>query len=140
MKPIYERLTKDDILKGCLGGYTQNNREAINHLVWARCPKTKHSGRDHLDAAVARAVVAFNDGSNGLTRVLMHMGIEPGTHMMAGMSSRYKKRKRESNMNAFILAKKILEVLNILFPKTFLILIKIQESFLSMKFRMKNMN
>ena len=30
----------------------------------ARCPKSKHSGRDHLDAAVAGAVVAFNDGSS----------------------------------------------------------------------------
>ena len=43
LKPIYQKLTKDDIMKGCLGGFTQNNCEAINHLIWARYPKSKHS-------------------------------------------------------------------------------------------------
>ena len=46
IKSIYERLTKQDLLEGCLGGYTQNNCESLNHLIWARCPKTIASGRD----------------------------------------------------------------------------------------------
>ena len=35
IKPIYERLSKPEILQGCLGGYTQNSCEALNHLIWA---------------------------------------------------------------------------------------------------------
>eukprot|EP00795_Rhopilema_esculentum_P005687 gene5687-10932_t len=107
IRPIYKKLTNDDIMNGCLGGYTQNSCEAINHLIWSRCPKISHSGRDHLDAAVAAAVVAFNDGSSGLARVLSHVGINPGSNMLLGLSARDRKRKRESNINASIVAKKI---------------------------------
>ena len=103
LEPIYEKLTRDELMNGCLGGYTQNNCEAINHLIWSRCPKTTHSGRDHLDAAV----VAFNDGSSGLAGVLIYMGVEPGNNMIHGLSKRDSKRKRESNINATIIAKKI---------------------------------
>ena len=85
LEPIYERLTKDDILHGCLDGYTQNNRKAINHLIWARCSKSKHSGRDHLDAAVEGAVIAFNEGSSGIANVLKHLGIEPGQNMTSAI-------------------------------------------------------
>ena len=94
-------------MEGCLGGYTQNNCEAINHLIWARCPKSKHSGRDHLDAAVAAAVIAFNDESSGIANALKHIGIEPGQNMMSAVVKRDCKRKRESNTNATILEKKI---------------------------------
>ena len=104
---IYQRLTQDDIMQGCVGGYTQNNCEAINHLIWARCPKSKHSGRDHLDAAVAGAVIAFNDGNVGIANVLRHLGIDPGQNMMSAIVKRDCKRKRESDMNATMLAKKV---------------------------------
>eukprot|EP00795_Rhopilema_esculentum_P005821 gene5821-11124_t len=88
---LNKKLMKDDIMSGCLGGYTQNNCEAINHLIWSRCPQISHSGRDHLDAAVAAAVVAFNDG---LARVLSHVGINPESHMLLGLSARDRKRKK----------------------------------------------
>ena len=106
IRPIYKKLTNDDIMNGCLGNYTQNSCEAINHLIWSRCPKISHSGRDHLDATVAAAVVAFNDGSSGLARVLSHVGINPGSNMLLGLSARDCKRKRESDINASIVAKK----------------------------------
>ena len=54
------------------------DRNSLNHLIWARCPKSKHSERDHLDAAVAAAGIAFNDGSRSITNVLKHLGIGPG--------------------------------------------------------------
>ena len=85
LKPIYKKLTKDDMMNGCLGHYTQNNYEATNHLISSRCPKIFHSGRYHLDAA---AVVAFNYGNSGLERVLSHVGINPWSHMLLGLSAR----------------------------------------------------
>ena len=107
LQPIYERLTTDDIMQGCLGGYTQNSCEALNHLIWARCPKSKHSGRDHIDAAVAGAVIAFNDGNSGVANVLKHLGINPGNNMVSAIFKRDCKRKRESKTNATTLAQKV---------------------------------
>ena len=95
LKPIYERLTNDDIMQGCLGGYTQNNCEALNHLMWARCPKSKHSGRYHIVAAVAGAVVAFNDDSSCVANVLKHLGIDSGHNMASVVFKRDFMRKRE---------------------------------------------
>ena len=59
-----------------------------------------------LCTMAAAAVVAFNDGSSGLAGVLIHMGVEPVNNMIRGSSKR-DTRKRESNINATIIAKKI---------------------------------
>ena len=69
IKPTYERLTKQDLLEGCLGGYTQNNCESLNHLKWARFLKTMASGRDFLDSASTSAVLAFNDGNIAISSI-----------------------------------------------------------------------
>ncbi|KYM94122.1 hypothetical protein ALC62_15264 [Cyphomyrmex costatus] len=34
IKPIYEELSNDVLLECCLGGFTQNNNESFNQLVW----------------------------------------------------------------------------------------------------------
>ena len=104
LQPIYERLTNDDVMQGCMGGYTPYNCEALNHLIWAPCSKSKHSGRDHIDAAVVGAVTAFNDGNSGVVNVLKHFGIDPGNNTALATSKRDCKRKRESKANATILA------------------------------------
>ena len=38
---------------------------------------------------------------------MQHLGIEPGQHMMSALFKRDRKRKRETNTNAIILAKKL---------------------------------
>ena len=52
-------------------------------------------------------LIACNDGSSGLVNVLRHIGIEPGLNVIIGLSKRDNKRKRDSNANATILAKKL---------------------------------
>ena len=74
--PVYERLTKDSVLQGCLGGYTQNSCESLNHLIWSRCPKSLASGRVHLDCAAAAAVLVYNDGNMAICGVLKELGID----------------------------------------------------------------
>ena len=69
--PIYRRLSSKEMLKGCLGGYTQNNCETINHLIWLRCPKSMFSGRDRLDSAIKGSVVVFNEGLSAMGNVLL---------------------------------------------------------------------
>ena len=41
LKPIFDRLSSDDILSRCLKGLSQNQNEAINGILWSICPKTK---------------------------------------------------------------------------------------------------
>nr|XP_046489071.1 uncharacterized protein LOC124222295 [Neodiprion pinetum] len=44
IKPVYETLASDDLLKRCLGGNTQNNNESFNHCVWNFAPKHTFTG------------------------------------------------------------------------------------------------
>ena len=39
IKPVFLDLTDDRPLSKCLHGKTQNNNEAINSVIWKRCPK-----------------------------------------------------------------------------------------------------
>ena len=34
MKPIYNDLSKESLLERCVGGFTQNNNESLNQLIW----------------------------------------------------------------------------------------------------------
>ena len=107
LKPIYERLSKDSILEGCLGGYTQNSCESLNHLIWARCPKTMASGKVHLDCAAAAAVIVFNSGNMAMCGVLEELGVEPGRHTAHILQELDRKRIKESNASATEKNKKI---------------------------------
>eukprot|EP00795_Rhopilema_esculentum_P006810 gene6810-12400_t len=107
LKPIYERLSKDSVLEGCLGGYTQNSCESLNHLIWARCPKTMASGKVHLDCAAAAAVIVFNSGNMAMCGVLEELGVEPGRHTAHILQKLDRKRVKESNASATEKNKKI---------------------------------
>lgn len=39
IKPVFEKLTNDELLARCLGRNTQNNNECYNSTVWAVVPK-----------------------------------------------------------------------------------------------------
>lgn len=78
VKPIYEELSRDELLTRCLGGYTQNSNESFNSLVWSMAPKNISSGKMVLDTAVFLAVLYFNDGYNGILKVMEQLGITIG--------------------------------------------------------------
>ena len=37
--PIPQDLSSNDLLRKCLHGTTQNNNEALNAIIWLKCPK-----------------------------------------------------------------------------------------------------
>jgi hypothetical protein len=39
IKPIYQRLSQDDLLEKCLHGKTQNQNESLTAMIWQRVPK-----------------------------------------------------------------------------------------------------
>ena len=77
LKPIYEDLTKDELLERCLGGNTQNNNESFNATVWSMAPKHTFSGKKIVKIACLTAACIFNEGFSTVLKIMetMHVGV-----------------------------------------------------------------
>ncbi|XP_046589419.1 uncharacterized protein LOC124293252 [Neodiprion lecontei] len=76
--PVYENLSRDDLLQRCLGGFTQNNNESFNKSVWAIASKCQSGGKKIIDIAADISVLLFNDGLRSLMKVLETLGVTIG--------------------------------------------------------------
>ena len=79
VKPIYEELSSDDLLSRCLGGYTQNNNESFNSVLWSIAPKGVHSSKAIVDIAANIAVCNFNDGLKSVLEIMQVLNLTIGT-------------------------------------------------------------
>ena len=68
--PIFSHkdLGSEALLSKCLHGETQNVNELLNNLIWTRCPKRIYVGNSVIKAAVASAVICYNDWVQGTLR------------------------------------------------------------------------
>ena len=78
IKPIYEDLSEDELLKRCLGGFTQNNNESLNKGIWAIAPKKLSGSFQIVDVAARVAASTFNKGNYALLKFLDEMSIDVG--------------------------------------------------------------
>lgn len=78
IKPIYEELSRDELLNRCLGGYTQNSNESFNATVWNLAPKSYSSGKKVLNIATDIAVCNFNDGLSNILRIMKVLEMDVG--------------------------------------------------------------
>jgi hypothetical protein len=76
--PVFKSLSEDELLRKCLHGETQNSNEAINNVIWTKCPKSVYVGRSVLEMGTNSAVLEFNEGSFGVSSVFKHFGISNG--------------------------------------------------------------
>ena len=60
IRPVYEKLSKDELLTRCLGGHTQNANESFNFTAWRMSPKHLHSGIKIVEIAAYIAGGMFN--------------------------------------------------------------------------------
>jgi len=67
-------LSKEELLQRCLGGFTQNNNESYNQLVWKISPKIIPSGSIIIELAAYIAACTFNEGSVALLQIMESMG------------------------------------------------------------------
>ena len=65
IKPIFLDLRKDTLLVKCLHGKTRNENEALNNLIWTKCPKNVYAEREVLEIGVCSAIININDGAYG---------------------------------------------------------------------------
>ena len=84
-----EYLGSDKLLGACLHGKTQNVNEALNVVIWQKCPKRVYVGRITLEVGAASAVIIYNDGTKGLLPVYNKMGITPGYFILSGMRAHF---------------------------------------------------
>ena len=78
IRPIYNDLSKDDLLIKCLGGHTQNTNESFNNTVWRLCPKHLHSGKKIVKTAAFIAAGTFNEGHCAILLVMDMLNITIG--------------------------------------------------------------
>ena len=70
IKTIFMDLSNDELLKKCLYGKRQKNKELINNLIWKRCPKDVYVGHTVLEIGTASVVINFNERFQGMLKVL----------------------------------------------------------------------
>lgn len=75
VKPVYEELSRDELLSRCLGGFTQNTNESFNAVLWVIAPKTVHSSKAIVDIAANITVCKFNDGLHSIMEIMQVLNI-----------------------------------------------------------------
>ena len=68
--PVYNDLTKSQLLMKCFHGKTQNANEYFNGMIWNRVPKATHVGIHILSLGVYDAIAHFNFASKATLDVL----------------------------------------------------------------------
>jgi len=76
--PIFEDLSRKDLLERCLGGHTQNANESFNATVWRLAPKHLHCGRKIIEIVAWIAAGIFNEGYLSVLRIMSSMDITIG--------------------------------------------------------------
>ncbi|KAL7298547.1 hypothetical protein TKK_0008323 [Trichogramma kaykai] len=80
IKPIYKELSSDKLLERCVGGFTQNNNESYNQLIWKITPKILPAGSKIVEIAAYTAACMFNRGTEALLAIMYSMGMKLGWH------------------------------------------------------------
>ena len=92
VKPIFIRLSSDELLSKCLDGKTQNQNESINGMIWNRIPKNIFVGFDVLEFGVDDAVAHFNIGAEAAVNMFKEVNLDPGEYFLKGMRKINKER------------------------------------------------
>ena len=92
LKPMFTRLSQKELLGRCLKGLTQNQNEAINGMLWRRCPKTKFCGERKVELAVVETIIEFNSGAAGIASVQEASGVSISSNMMKAIRKLDKSR------------------------------------------------
>ena len=77
LKPIFDRLSDEKLLERCKDGYTQNQNESFNGMIWNHAPKHKFFGYRMIRAAVNMAAGYYNDGAASYAETMADMKIPP---------------------------------------------------------------
>jgi len=83
LKPIFDRLSEENLLKRCLKGLTQNQNESINSILWAKISKVRFCGKRRIVIATCETFCTANTGAASKASILQRLGIEPGRNTVS---------------------------------------------------------
>ena len=84
IKPVFQDLSKTDLLSKCTHGLTQNVNECLNGLIWDRCPKSTYVEQETVALATYLAILKFNDGDISFLKIFSELDIVPGIFTSKG--------------------------------------------------------
>ena len=93
---IFQNFCDNELLGRCLDGTTQNPNEALDQIVWKKCPKDTFISKIGLEIGVASAVINFNDGMSGFEKLFSHLNLSVGVNTKSGAIE--KDQQRIKNM------------------------------------------
>ncbi|XP_062501523.1 uncharacterized protein LOC134178653 [Corticium candelabrum] len=85
LKPTFDKLADEKLLARCKDGYTQNQNESFNGMIWNHVPKHKFYGYRTIKAAVNMTTAYFNDGAGSYASTMTAMGIPPNKISLIAM-------------------------------------------------------
>jgi len=62
IQPIFNDLSDRKLLTACLHGYTQNQNEALHHVIWSLVPKEQQHSPIEVQLGIDMAVMFYNRG------------------------------------------------------------------------------
>ena len=84
IKPVFQDLSKTDLLSKCTHGLTQNVNECLNGPIWDRCPKSTYVEKETVALATYLAILKFNDGDISFLKIFSELDIVPGIFTSKG--------------------------------------------------------
>lgn len=111
IKPVYVDLTAPNLLERCEGGFTQNNNESLNSVIWSIARKTHFCGKKTIDFAAYTATSLFNDGYSSLLLMMQLMNIEIGPNAQDLCSKYDKDRIAKSDIKTYASSKQARQLL-----------------------------
>lgn len=103
--PIYEDLSKEDLLTRCLGGHTQNANESFNSTIWRLAPKHLHSGSKIIEIAATIAAATFNEGHVALLQLMVELNLTIGSQCKKYADEMTERRLVRQERRSFISTK-----------------------------------
>ena len=76
LKPYFDKLSDLKLLERCKDGFTQNQNESFNGMIWNHAPKHKYFGYQMIRTATNMATAYFNDGAKSYADAMSAMNIE----------------------------------------------------------------
>lgn len=108
LRPIFDRLSESHLLERCIGGYSQNQNESFNSLIWKRCPKHTWRGPLLIKLAVNLSVLQWSCGAFiGRSKIMTGFRLDQGKYTCEASVVKDSQRLSHSLRKATELEKKI---------------------------------
>lgn len=73
--PIYNDLSREDILERCLNRHTRHSDESLNAYIWRLAPKHLYCDLKTIEIAMFLSSGIFNEGYYAILKIMQTMGI-----------------------------------------------------------------